>query len=256
MIYLLILIAAAVIPAVYLLYRVYQADRLEKEPAGILVSLVVLGVFSTGLAALTEGFGDSILTEMFPNGGLTYDALLYFIIVAVSEEGFKYLLLKLKTWRSPHFNCQFDGVVYAVFVSLGFALWENIEYVLRYGFGTALARAVTAVPGHACFGVFMGVWYGVAKRYELAGYEAEKKRSLNLALLYPILLHGAYDFIASMESDLMSIAFLVFVGWMFRTALKLVKKASAEDSPLMIPPASYPETRPTINPGISDSDDL
>lgn len=143
----LILIAAAVIPAVFLMVKVYQADRLEKEPIGMLIGLMVLGIISTSLAGITEELGDLALTELFPSGGLLCDALLYFVVVALSEEGFKYLLLKIRTWKSPHFNCQFDGVVYAVFVSMGFALWENIAYVMRYGVGTAVARAVTAVPG-------------------------------------------------------------------------------------------------------------
>ena len=229
----LILIAAAVIPAIYLMVRVYRADRLEKEPMKLLIGLIVLGVLSTTLAEVIEVYGDDLLKDLFPHGGLLYDALLYFVVVACAEEGSKYLLLRLRTWKSPHFNCQFDGVVYAVFVSLGFALWENIFYVLTYGMGTALARAVTAVPGHACFGVFMGVWYGVAKRYELAGFQEESRRAGRMALLIPILLHGAYDFIASMGNDLMSVVFLVFVSWMFGAALKLVKKTSAEDSPLM-----------------------
>ena len=228
-----ILVAAAIIPAVWLMIKVYQADRLEKEPTGVLIGLLILGVISTSLAGITEEFGNMFLEKMFPHGGLIYNVLLYFVIVALSEEGFKFLLLKIRTWKSPHFNCQFDGVVYAVFVSLGFALWENIAYVLRFGFGTAVARAITAVPGHACFGVFMGVWYGVAKRYELAGYDNESVRARRMAVLIPVLLHGIYDFIASMQNDIMSVIFLIFVGWMFRTALMLVKKTSAEDSPLM-----------------------
>ena len=229
----LILIVAAVVPAVYLLIRVYRADRLEKEPAGLLISLVVLGIASTALAGIAEEFVEELLLELFPEEGLAFNILLYFVVVAVSEEGFKYLLLKIRTWKSPQFNCQFDGVVYAVFVSLGFALWENISYVLYYGFGTAVARAITAVPGHACFGVFMGVWYGVAKRYDLAGFAEESRRARRMSLMIPILLHGAYDFIATMESELMGIVFLAFVSWMFGAALKLVKKTSAADSPLM-----------------------
>ena len=228
----LILIAAAVIPAIYLLIRVYRADRLEKEPTGLLVSLVLLGIVSTALAGVAEALGSLLLVRLIPQRGLIYNALLYFIVVGVSEEGAKYLLLRARTWKSPHFNFRFDGVVYAVFVSLGFALWENIRYVLTFGFGTALARAVTAIPGHACFGVFMGVWYGVAKKYELSGMETESREARKMALLIPILLHGAYDFIASMESELMSVVFLIFVGWLFRTALNLVKKTSAEDGPL------------------------
>jgi len=236
--YRLILILSAVIPAVFLLVRVYQADRLEKEPGRLLLLLVILGVIATSLAGAAEQLGDSLLLSIFPEENIVYNLLLYYIVVAVSEEGFKYLLLKWRTWNSPHFNCQFDGVVYAVFVSLGFALWENVFYVLYYGFATAVARALTAVPGHAAFGVFMGVWYGVAKRYDLAGFEAESRAARGRALLIPILLHGTYDFIATYQNDWMSFIFLAFVIWMFRTALKLVKKTSAEDSPLMDNPGS------------------
>ena len=89
---------------------------------------------------------------------MLYQIILYFVIVAIAEESSKYFFLKKRTWNNPEFNCQYDGVVYAVFVSLGFALWENINYVLSYGFSTAIVRAITAIPGHACFGVFMGVF--------------------------------------------------------------------------------------------------
>ena len=228
----LILVASAVIPAVWLMIRVYRADRLEKEPAGLLTSLIFLGILSTSLAALTEELGVNMLNSLFQEENLLYDAILYFAVVALSEEGFKYLLLKIRTWKSPHFNCTFDGVVYAVFVSLGFALWENISYVLRYGMGTALARAITAIPGHACFGVFMGVWYGVAKRYELADLPEEANRARWSGFVSAVILHGLYDFIATIQNEYMGIVFLIFVGWMFRKALQLVKQASAEDSPV------------------------
>ena len=152
------------LPAVFLLVKVYRADRLEREPPMLLVSLVLYGILATGLALLTERLGTFLLDIFVRQDTVLYNVLLYFVVVAFSEEGFKYLLLKRRTWNSPAFNCQFDGVVYATFVSLGFALWENIGYVIRYGFSTAVVRAVTAIPGHACFGVFMGAWYGLAKR--------------------------------------------------------------------------------------------
>jgi len=224
-----ILIAAAVIPAIVLLRFVYKEDRLDKESPGLLLSLVIFGILSTFAAIVTEQIGEAILGILLPQSSTAYNVLLYFVVVALSEEGFKYLLLKKRTWYSSEFNCQFDGVVYAVFVALGFALWENISYVLMYGLGTAAVRAVTAVPGHACFGVFMGVYYGRAKRYDNDGDFVKAKRCRTMAVLMPALLHGAYDFIATMEDPNCEWVFLVFVLALFAVSLKLVRVGSRSD---------------------------
>ena len=225
-----VLIAAAVVPAVWLLIKIYRADRLEREPLGLIVSLVLLGIVSTTFAAMSEQLGETVLSAFYPEGSRPYDLILYFGIVALSEELFKYLLLRLRTWRSPDFNCLFDGVVYAVSVSLGFALWENISYVLQFGMGVAFARALTAVPGHACFGVFMGAWYGAAKKRELAGKPGHSARCRWMAVLVPVLLHGSYDFIASQQSEEMGGIFVGFVALMFFIAYRLVVHISKHDS--------------------------
>ena len=223
-----ILIAAAVVPAAVLLWQIYRADKMDKEPVGLLATLVAYGIAATALAKVTERLGVTALDYTL-GGGMLYDLLLYFVVVGLSEEGFKYLLLKKRTWNSREFDHQFDGVVYAVFVSLGFALWENIGYVLSYGLSTALVRAVTAVPGHACFGVFMGAWYGMAKKYEARG-DAERSAYLRkLALIVPVLLHGAYDFIAASGQVRVTWAFVAFVAAMFLAAFRLVRKLSRED---------------------------
>lgn len=225
-----LLILAAVLPAAYLMIRVYRSDRLEKEPPWLVISLVLLGMISTALAGAAEELGDRILLYLgLEEGSTAYNALFYFLVVGFAEEGFKYAVLRWRTWRHPEFNCQYDGVVYAVFVSLGFALWENIGYVLMFGWATAVARALTAVPGHACFGVFMGVWYGAAKRWELYGYPDNSRRSRRLCVIIPALIHGCYDFIASLESEAFVLVFLAFIIVMFITALRIVKRVSAKD---------------------------
>ena len=224
-----ILIAAAVVPAVILLFYIYRADRLDKEPLRLLLSLILLGVISTGLALVTERLGLAWTAARYPEDGRTRALIENFVVVALSEEGFKYLLLWVRTWRDPEFNCQFDAVVYAVFVSLGFALWENISYVLEYGFSTAMIRAVTAVPGHACFGVFMGAWYGLAKRYYCYGKQAQSKFCRWLAVLLPALLHGAYDYIATSEGTASGLYFAAFVAVLFVISFLLIRKLSRKD---------------------------
>ena len=224
-----ILIAAAVIPAVVLLVRVYKADRLDKEPPGLLISLVLFGILSTFIALVAEHLGTRILSHFLVKDSTLYNLILYFVIVACSEEGAKYVLLKKRTWNSPHFNCQFDGVVYAVFVSLGFALWENLGYVAQNGLATAIVRAMSAVPGHACFGVFMGIFYGAAKRFDGMRKPMNSKRCRRLAMLFPVLMHGAYDFIATVPARSAGWFFVAFVLCMFAVALRLVKNAAASD---------------------------
>ena len=227
-----LMIAAAVIPAILLMGYVYKADRLEKEPLPLLGALVLQGIISTALASYAERIGDKALSSVLSNETVLYHLLFNFLVVGLSEEGFKYLLLKRRTWNSPHFNCQFDGVVYAVFVSLGFALWENISYVVMYGFHTALLRAVTAIPGHACFGVFMGAWYGLAKSHERHGH-AEYSRICRLfSVVFPVCLHGLYDFIATVDRTELSVVFYGFIAVMFAAAYGTIRRLSRRDRPM------------------------
>ncbi len=223
-----ILIAAAVIPAVILLLHIYRADKLDREPAGLLLSLVLYGIAATCIAMLAEKLGMRLLSPL-NHSSVAYNLLLYFVVVACAEEGAKYFLLYRRTWRSPHFNCQFDGVVYAVFVALGFALWENVSYVLMYGLKVALIRALTAVPGHACFGVFMGAWYGLAKRYENYGFPVRSRNCRIMAFLLPALLHGCYDYIATNQTTGSVLGFGGFILVMFLIAFLLVRRLSNQD---------------------------
>jgi len=222
-----ILVIAAVVPAVFLMIKVYRSDRLEKESPAMLWSLMRAGIFSSLIALVEERILGALLDLTLPDSGVLYNVILYFGIVAFAEESSKYIMLKRRSWNSPEFNCQYDGVVYAVFVSLGFALWENISYVMAYGFGTAIIRALTAIPGHACFGVFMGVFYGFAKKYERRGRPQASKVCRVLAVVVPALMHGMYDYIAS--ADLSTWYFVGFIAVLFIVSYILVGKMSKED---------------------------
>ncbi len=227
-----ILIAAAVIPAIWLMIKVYQSDHLEKESPVLLWNLVRAGILSSLLALVEERILSALLIQFVEPDTVTYNVILYFCVVAISEESSKYIFLKHNSWNSREFNCQYDGVVYAVFVSLGFALWENISYVLNFGLTTALARAVTAIPGHACFGVFMGVFYGIAKKYDHAGDSGKSVLFRVLTLAVPMLLHGTYDYIATLEQTEGGWYFLAFIAVLFIASYILVDRTSKKDRPI------------------------
>ncbi len=138
-----------------------------------------------------------------------------------TEELFKFLVLYLLVWKNPNFNEKFDGIVYAVFVSLGFAGVENVLYVMDGGMQTALTRAITAVPAHAIFGITMGYYLGIAHMYkELKG------KYLARALLVPILLHGIYDFILMVEIGWLLLLFVPYVIVLYIMGIKKMKVLS------------------------------
>jgi RsiW-degrading membrane proteinase PrsW (M82 family) len=225
----LIYLAAAVLPAFFLLRYIYLHDRIEKEPQGLLLSLFLLGVASALCASVAESLLKELLDRAIPNGGILYTVILSFIVVAMVEEGAKFLFLKRCTWNHPAFDCRFDAIIYAVFVSLGFAAYENILYVFRFGLTTAVLRAVTAIPAHMSFAVLCGVFYGRAKRCELYGRDELSRWNLQMSYVMAVVFHGVYDTCAMLGSKLSMAIFVVFVAVMFQLVFSLVKRESKLD---------------------------
>ena len=201
------LMVAAIFPIAVFLIIIYRKDTV-KEPPGLLIKCFLGGCIITIPIVLIEMLFDSF--NVFDSALLSsfYDA---FVVAALVEEGFKFLFLYLVISGRKEFDQHFDGIVYAVFVSLGFAFVENILYVAEYGFGTAVVRAILAVPAHGLLGVCMGYFFALAR------FSPKNKSGLLvLSLLIPILLHGLYDFLlvylGSTDSiGMMIILFAVFV---------------------------------------------
>ena len=225
-------ILAAVLPAIILLRYIYKHDTVEKEPPGLLLLLLFMGVLAALCATVLEAVFQTVLDLLVDPGSPAYTTLLAFLVVAVVEEGTKFWLLKLRTWYHPAFNYRFDGIVYAVFVSLGFAAYENITYVLHYGLSVALPRALLAVPGHAAFAVVMGAFYGRAKLRDGWGDLVGARRDLWTGYLCAVFLHGFCDTCAMIGTGTSTVVFLVFVALMFLGIFRLVKKESATDAPV------------------------
>lgn len=227
------LLTAALLPAAALMWYIRKKDKIESEPMGLVMSLVGLGALTTISAVILETMGEFFLGFFLPTSSILYTFLYYFIFVAGSEELGKFVVMKLRTWNSPEFNFTYDAVVYAVAASLGFAALENVLYVFTSGgFSTAILRALTAVPGHAVFGVFMGLHYGAAKRAATRGDSRTADRELRKAYLVPVLLHGFYDFCLSVEGGIWTLIFFVFYITLVIVAFCKVNKLSREDAPV------------------------
>ena len=224
------ILVAGLLPCVVLLFYIYRKDTVEKEPVGLLIKLLLLGCLSTIPAIILEMIGSYILSAI----GLTEGSTLYylienFLIIAVAEEASKRYMLRKGSWNDPAFNYVFDGVVYAVFVSLGFAGLENVGYIAGFGMEVAVIRGLAAIPLHAICGVFMGHFYGLHKAYSKYGYAKEAAANKKLSLLVPVLIHGFYDFCASVQSETMSYVWLGFVIIMDVIAFIQIRNYSKND---------------------------
>jgi len=209
---------AAIAPVFIIAFYIYFRDKYEKEPLLMLAKALALGMIAVIPILFVERFLMSVMPDMGRVGNAAYQA---FVVAGGTEEFFKYLALYLLIWKSPHFNEQFDGIVYAVFVSLGFATVENIMYVTEGGMQTAVMRAITAVPAHAIFGITMGYYFGIARRYS----EVRKEYILR-ALWVPILLHGIYDFILMVEVSWLLLVFIPYVVYLYIAGGKKMKTLS------------------------------
>ena len=206
------LLLISVAPIAIILFYVYYRDKYEKEPIRLLIKGLLAGMIIT----IPVIFAEQAVSSFYPlflRGQIGYAFGDAFLVAGLCEEAFKLLAVYLLVWKNPNFNERFDGIVYAVFVSLGFALVENILYVFSNGMSTGISRAFTAVPAHAMFGIMMGYYLGLAK------FSDQKKQGLFvLAFLVPFFFHGVYDFILMVNIQWVLLFFFPFLIYlMYKT---------------------------------------
>ena len=182
------LLLLAVAPVFAILLYIYVQDKYEKEPRGLLIRSFLLGAIVSIMIVFILYLFTGHFIPITDKFSIWQQFIQAFIVVALSEEFSKYVIVKYYAQSKKAFNEPYDGIIYAVMVSMGFACTENIMYVLEGGYQTALVRAFTAVPAHATFGILMGFFMGKAKF-------SKNRFILNLiGLVLAVVFHGAYDF--------------------------------------------------------------
>lgn len=215
------LLILAVLPSLILLYFILFMDRHEREPLGLVVKIILLGALSTVPAAAVE-YGLRYLP--ITGGGQWLNALVVsFVQVAWVEELCKLGVVLLFAWKNPNFNEENDGVVYVGASALGFAMLENIFYVLYFGMGVGILRAVTSIPLHCFSGVLMGYFVGRAKM-------SVRPRAVRLNILkgflLAYLLHGLYDALLLTRTPAALLIFPMVVGLVI-FGIRFIKKGRA-----------------------------
>ncbi|MBT3704329.1 PrsW family intramembrane metalloprotease [Candidatus Peregrinibacteria bacterium] len=192
-----ILATISVLPALFLLWFFEKQDHGEKEPIRLKNKVFFWGVFSTIIAGGIEINVDSWIPESF--NFWVYIFIMSFITTALVEEGIKLWIVKKVAWPHKKFNEVMDGITYAVIAGLGFAMLENLLFVLSTNIEVGIARGLLAVPAHALFSGLLGYYIGEAK-FQNTPWDARNK--LWKGFLIAVFYHGLYDFLLFSQTSL------------------------------------------------------
>ncbi len=221
----------SILPVVVLLVIIYYQDRFEKEPISMLIKaflggvavVIPLSILSLLLSFVKINIANPILNNAFFS----------FVLSAIPEEVFKFLFLYWIVWKNKNFNEYFDGIVYAVFVSMGFACVENLLYVFQFGLSIVPQRTVLTVPTHFFCAVMMGYYFSLAKF--IPEY---RKKYIRLSIFIPIIFHGLFNFFLLMcdsQNEILSVIFfvlfLVLVSILWSLGIKRVQRLNKRRSP-------------------------
>ena len=236
-------IALAIAPGLAICLFIFHRDAYNREPKLNMIVSFFFGVLSVVPAIIIETYFKNSF-----NASITGLAIQAFFVVALTEEACKFAALRLYSYRQKSFDEPFDGIVYAVMVSMGFATLENIFYVTKSaeagnGYQVAILRMFLSVPAHATFGVLMGYHVGRAKFNP-----ARKTALMILGLFWATFFHGTFDTLlfwqqsAEMENYISDI--LLFAGAVvsfivaLRLSWKLIHKHRLLSQQTFMPTAS------------------
>lgn len=213
-----IYIIFGILPSLAWLFYYLKKD-LHPESKKMIIKIFLWGAVSTIPVYLIQKQLIELLKPI--NLPPTFVYIIYwFLIIAFTEELFKYLVIKFKVLKNPEFDEPVDAMIYMTVSALGFAAIENIFYVISSAinlpnFNDAITSAVII-----SFARFLGSTLLHTLCSALVGYfiaisfkdKQSRLRFTILGILIATLLHGLYNFsIMNIESGWLKILIPILI---------------------------------------------
>lgn len=223
-----------ILPALVWLFYYLRKD-VHPEPR-----IMILKVFLWGAAITLPVFlvqlGLSALLAELKLPTFIISILYWFLVIALTEEFFKYLVVRGEVYSSRHLDEPLDIMLYMIIAALGFAALENIFYlfspadnlsfnqVLNNTFIVSFIRFIGATFLHTLCSGTLGYFLA------LSFYETKKRIWLFLAgLSIAAIFHGLYNFSIMTFKGMLQIAvpvtiltgLAIFVIWAFNRVKKM-----------------------------------
>ena len=214
-------IALGLLPSlIWLSY--YLKKDIHPEPKKLILDVFILGSLASIPAIIVELAARWLLEGMTLSSSLKL--LIYcFIIVAVTEESMKYLVVRFSIIKNPAFDEPVDGMIYMISSALGFAAIENIlslfslspPFLIEKTIATITVRFFGSTFLHTLTSGIVGYFLGVSffkKR--------KSKYLIPIGLTIAIFLHGLYDYsIIVVPDKLKSISLIITLLGIFTIIL-------------------------------------
>ena len=150
-------------PAIIYLFFFYRRDRWDPEPFKLVLSVFLFGVIACEIALFFNTFNLYVLL-----GGNV--PLMSIVSAPVVEESLKWGVVFFAVYGVTRFNHPLDGFVCGAAVGLGFAAFENVQYMLMAWVAgdtpelltQAAVRGVFMASGHPIFTGTSCFFLGVA----------------------------------------------------------------------------------------------
>lgn len=209
------LLIISISPSIAFLIWIYLKDKYEKEPIRYLINLFILGTLVSIPAIAIE----DILMKVDISNKYLNIAYIAFIVAAFTEEILKASILIAYCLKSKYYTEKLDGIVYSIFITLGFATIENIIYIFYEVylniFEIGLTRAIISIPAHIMFAITMGYYLSMYKFNQ----EENRYKYILKMILIPIFLHGVFDFILMTKTRGATVVFIIYLVYLWKISL-------------------------------------
>lgn len=223
----------SLLPVIILLVLIYNLEEVKKQPLWLLLVLFIGGILSWVLVRYVANLlGSEIYksqTEVSVFLGNIGFFLVSFSIIAAIEELSKFIIMNIFCIKNKNFTNPYDGIMYATCISLGFAFVENIMYIMNYGMSVALSRALFSIPAHACFGIIMGYYLGLAQMCKKKDMTNDVLKLSYLGVFIPFIIHGLYDYLLNFTGKYIYIIFIIYVLLLYSLSIYLMIRLSKVD---------------------------
>ena len=225
-----IILVITALPTFLIARYIYKKDKnpecpklLTKLFLGGFLSVLITLIISLVVLPFIPFIDMSVLRAEYPNPFRLF--LSVFFGNALVEEFSKWIIIMLIAYKHKSFTHKFDAIVYAIFVHLGFAFLEDLLYVFtaEAALQVSIARGLTAVPGHATFGLVMGFYLAFAKLAKVNNDKPKERLNLMLSILIPTIIHTAYNFCIFIGNVFFIILFILLVIGLYIYFFKKVK---------------------------------